>query len=335
MNEVREQARSWLVRRAGGAFSDTDRRAFEAWYAADPAHAHAFDKAARVWRVLPQAAETDFIEAARSEARNAVQMLRQDARRVSWRGRAAFASLALVAAIGTGLWQLRVDSVEPAVAAAQTARGEQRILTLSDGTRVTLAAASELDWAIAPDARRLTLRRGQAFFEVATDAARPFVVAAGGAGTVTALGTAFDVRVEPGDVTVTLLEGRIAVQPATLPDTVATDVVAPTIVAAGEQVAISKAGVTPPRPARSEATAWRVGKLVFVETSLDEVVSEINRYSTRQVSIGDERLRTVRVNGVFRTANIDALVQALAASFPLRAVEDGRGGIVLLSSERS
>jgi len=95
----------------------------------------------------------------------------------------------------------------------RTAIGEQRLVRLSDGTRVSLNSDSQVVVDYDTVQRRVRLKRGEAFFEVAKDMERPFIVSAG-AREVTALGTAFVVRYEEGRTAVTLVEGKVAVTSA-------------------------------------------------------------------------------------------------------------------------
>lgn len=173
--------------------------------------------------------------------------------------------------------------------------------------------------------RQLRLDRGQAYFEVAHDGRRPFVVTAG-ALQVTAFGTRFDVR-RDARARVVLVQGRVVVR-APVGDEAATWTLHP-----GQSLATD----TPrPRPAVVQddaATSWTSGRLTFHNTALADVLAETNRYSRQHVRLApDLRLERVRVDGVFTAGDTPGLVQALSDLYGLRAEPAQNGDIELRSS---
>jgi transmembrane sensor len=206
-----------------------------------------------------------------------------------------------------------------------TALGERRIIRLADNSAVTLNTDSELHVSFTGLERRVELRRGQALFDVARDSGRPFVVFAG-EGVVRALGTQFDVRRREQDIVVTLIEGRVRVETADA------DVRTAAELAPGERVQVSAKGVSRIRPVdTSKSSAWTDGHLIFENEPLESAADEVNRYSRVRVRLGDPRLRGIRVSGVFRTGSSAGFVEALEASYPVRATLLGGGGEVVLS----
>ena len=204
----------------------------------------------------------------------------------------------------------------------QTKVGEQRLVTLEDGTRVRLDTDSQLRVRLRKDERDLELLKGQAFFEVAHDRTRPFIVTADGA-KVRALGTRFDVRLSGGQAKVTLVEGSVEVThgPA--------DARKVWRLAPGQTLSPS---VPQPRIAAVDvaaATSWTSGQVVFHATPLAEAVAEVNRYSRTKVVLDAPAVAAAPVNGKFDAGDTQAFVAAVSDLFELSA-EPPQGGEIRL-----
>jgi ferric-dicitrate binding protein FerR (iron transport regulator) len=186
-----------------------------------------------------------------------------------------------------------------------TGIGEQRSLTLADGSTVTLDTRTRIRVRFSAGERNIDLLDGRALFRVAKNDRKPFVVQSDRAA-ARAVGTEFDIYRRAAGVTVTVLEGRVAV---TSGQRRADAVVVP----AGEQVAVvGSAGVTPPAVADvAAATAWTRRRLIFESAPLSAVVEEFNRYNTRRLVIRDPRLSGLHVSGVFASTDPALLVQFL------------------------
>jgi transmembrane sensor len=172
------------------------------------------------------------------------------------------------------------------------------------------------------DLRQIELLGGEACFQVAKDRARPFLVRAGNA-TVTAVGTEFNVRRSDDRVVVSVLEGRVIVQPITpeawLP--VSTHVGSSTSVSAGQRTTVNHRGIESTQ-AVSDATsaiAWQHGRLAFEAEPLRYVVQDVNRYSGKPIVIADSRTGELRVTGTVTEANIAGWVNSLQAAFGIHA----------------
>jgi transmembrane sensor len=201
----------------------------------------------------------------------------------------------------------------------QTGVGAQQIVRLEDGSLLRLNTDSKVTVRFSRDERRVQLVRGEGYFEVAHDAARPFIVMAGSA-RVRAVGTKFDVRRTGETTRVTLVEGRVQVSRATQARTWTLD--------PNQQITVNGVA-TPPRPVdAAETTSWTTGQLRFRETPLAAAVDEVNRYSRRKITLDADHLSDVRVNGVFETGNTQAFVSAVTDLFDLEAVTTSDGLIL-------
>lgn len=205
--------------------------------------------------------------------------------------------------------------------ALTTGVGEQRIVQLADGSTVRLDTDSRIVLRFAAGERRVALDRGQAFFDVAHDPSRPFIVQAGDT-TVRAVGTRFDVRRDGDQVRAVLVEGVVQVRTASAA-TVWT-------LQAGQQIT-SGDGAPQAREADVQAaTGWTSGHIVFEAVPLAAAVAEVNRYSQRKVVLDDEALAAVPVTGVFDSGDVGAFVSAVCLLHPLKAEPDSDGGVRLV-----
>jgi len=245
---------------------------------------------------------------------------RASSRRSMMFGAMAAASAAVAATVG---WRL-LDNV----ALYRTGIGERRVVALQDGSKVTLNTASTVEVAFTAHERRVRLVRGEALFEVAHDASKPFLVDAGAA-RFRALGTAFNVRVRSDVVELTVTQGVVAVVAG---EAGVAQASAAKIVAGGG--AVVRSGAVAPTALDDQhlrqRTAWQEGVLEFDGESLAQVVGEFNRYRRQPIVIGDARLESLRIGGRFEVDEADRFLTALTSSFPIEAIATTDGGVLLV-----
>ncbi|MBI1198612.1 MAG: DUF4880 domain-containing protein [Phenylobacterium sp.] len=338
-----ERAAIWAARLGDGPLSPGQQQEFQAWLEADPANAPALREIIGAWEEVEHYATSAEVMALREASLASARrtMHRRTGRwprlRVVWA--AAAALLLVVSMAGAGAWIWLTPRTY------QTGVGERQVVALSDGSKLSLDADTIVKVAYTHDNRKLWLERGRARFEVAKNPLRPFSVTAGDE-VVVATGTAFSVELLQKQVHVVLYEGHVmlldrtgdgarrtvAVGERTLP---ADQLLAPgreLIIPAHlpTQAAVVPAVVTPSDPVRS--LSWEGGQLVFEDESLAAVVERMNRYAERPLLIGDAGAARLRVSGVFRAGDTDALVQGLTAAFDVQA-RAGANGIVLFRGE--
>lgn len=230
--------------------------------------------------------------------------------------------------------------VQPAINYA-TEVGELQRKLLEDGSVLTLGASSRVSVKFTQSTREVVLERGEAFFEVAKDAGRPFVVSVG-AGQVQALGTAFNINKRNDSVTVSVVEGLVKV---TRNLNVADEVQASkntgdieplqeTRLEPGQQLIYAPAGQwqairNGKLPER--ATAWREGRLAYVNERLGAVLQDVNRYTRHKLVLGDKSLAELTYTGTVFSGDIREWVQGLQQAFPIKVIETDKQ-IVLLKS---
>lgn len=301
-----EQAAYWLLKLQEPDVSAEEIQAALDWQA-DPRNRAALDRVAAFWNAWSGG---DPARGAPTRARGM--------RRLAW-GVAAACIVALFIGEGILLRPARVPA-DVIVREYLTPVGRVDTVLLADGTKVTLGGASSIHVRYAADIRHVQLSSGEALFEVAKDAQRPFIVDMPN-GSVRALGTQFNVHRGPEAATVTVIEGTVRVSPPAWRAAAAVDL------AAGRQIALNTDGALGPVLAANttDVGGWRNGRLVFSEQSLRSVVADLNRYSQQPVLIGEPALASIRISGAVNVAQLDGWVDALGTLLDVRVIRDERG----------
>jgi transmembrane sensor len=304
---IEEAATEWVARIDRG-LTRAEQSALVQWLAEDTRCREALDLAQTAWKNLDRA-QVFRIAAEESRATAQVTPTRK------WTPWAYAAGVALVAAASLGIWFSYIHTH------VTTAVGEIRQVPLEDGSRVTLDTRSQIAVEYEPKQRVVRLESGEALFEVAKDARRPFVVQAGDV-RVRAVGTAFVVRRRSdNDIDVTVTKGTVDVWSKTHPQEVAVRI------SAGSATTLSGATLTPPRDLTvkqiEQATDWKSGVVDLNGRTLGEAAAEINRYNTRRVEISDPRLAAETLVGHVSTSDPLAFAQAAAAMLDARVRDDG------------
>lgn len=310
-HDIDARAARWAILKSEGALDDRQQRQLEEWLAGDPRHLGALVRAEAAW--------LDLDRVAALEAGARVPRERAHIDRRYWLRGALAASLALVVASGFFAW----DRLSGRIA---TERGEVREVALEDGSTVVLNGDSVLQVRYRDDERRVVLRRGEASFGVAGDAARPFTVHARDV-SATAIGTEFVVGMEGDDIAVTVREGVVEVQAD-----------GPRGKSRRQQLRDNEqfvAATTGPRrttlePAELERRlAWRDGLLIFDGQQLGAAAREVNRHAARPVVIADPTLARAEFIGVFHLGDSRSFANAAATAFNGRVIErDGEYHLV-------
>lgn len=324
----------WRQRMDSGEWTIDDEVELEIWLQADERHAEAFERVGRMVGFFDQHAASPELIVARRALLGRVH--RQT--RGRWTGPAAvlrapsrrFAAAALAVAVLAGL------SAWPLVGQGdvyRTGLGERRSVILDDGSVLSLDAMSRVSVRYSKGERRLVLQQGQARFDVAHDASRPFSVAARDR-TVVATGTAFNIDILSPEVRVTLIEGRVLVLPraSNVPLSARSQPKAAVELREGQELVARGDGRARLVNAvdTNQATAWQQGKLMFAGEPLGQAVERVNRYANTKVTVADAKAAAIRISGAFDAGDVDAFVEGVADIHPVRA-STGPNGIVLQS----
>jgi len=322
---AREEAERWFARLMAPDCSRQEREEFQRWREQSAAHAQAYVATEDLLgRVDALAARDARMQALLNRARattSAGEAGWSSGRWVRWARPLAIAAsvCAVVVSVYVGTASHWFRSAPPLT--VYSTQAETQVVTLSDGSVVQLDVHSTLSASITDRARQADVRTGRVLFTVTHDAARPFTVRAG-SGTITDLGTRFQVDREGDRVAVALAEGAVRV-------TSGSDGSAgPNVVdlAPGQEVIYS--GDTPSLWATRDVDvqmlmSWSRGRLVFRGAPLAQVIKEVNRYTERKIELADSTLGELPVQGNFVTGDSEAVIAALEAVLPLQVQRDG------------
>jgi len=324
LEDIEAMAAAWDARlRAGTGDRDRDRDAFQAWLAESPDHQKVHDRLQGALLALRVQADLPELRALREEARSRTRNLKR--RRLMIGLSSMAASLLLV--MGVTLPTERGAEVSAMVQGAKiyrTALNERTRVILADGSEVTLDSDTRIAAHFKAARREITLLSGRALFRVEKDPSRPFVVTAGDR-TVTALGTVFDVALDDGDLSVTLAEGRVAVQ-STRPGRGPVRIMKPNqqlVGSTGNAAMVLQAVDT------GRALGWVDGQIFFDNETVTAAVHEMNQYSRLKIVI-DPEVADMRINGMFRAGNQNGFAAALKATLPVDVRTNDRGQILVL-----
>lgn len=310
---ARDQAIAWLLRLRDAPADAQSRRAFAAWLAADPAHQTAYRQVQAQWDWMEPLKQQSF------PARDAALRYRPTARQSFGRKSLIYGAAATVF-LGVGLAIFSPQGWYGFPHSYNTAKGQRQVVALSDGSELELNTDTEVRVHFNHAQRHVDLIRGEAFFKVIHNADRPFSVQAGNL-SVRDIGTAFDVYKQADQVSVAVQEGVVEMSSQGESHELT----------AGQQLAYSDDKRFVPATANdiAAATAWRQGQLIFNGRRLVEVLAEIGRYHDMQIRLPDPKLAELRVNGSFRTAQLDSMLNAVATLLPISVKRIGEREIVL------
>lgn len=349
--QIMDEAAEWFVEVREGDLDSQGEQRLVNWLRHSPDHIRAYLQVAALWADVPQLVskqriDVDTLISYAAQDDNVVSLKDSCARTRRepgggrrtggrWKVFAIAASLCLLA-VGlfsvAWLWQSRGHTYETGI-------GEQRSVTLADGSTIDMNARSRIRIRFSERARDVELIEGQALFTVAQDPSRPFVVTSDDT-RVRAIGTQFVMYRRKTGTTVTVLEGKVSVLPAVAPQRESPIEPAPRIsdaarpasgrsshepvyLTAGEQMMMSERHTAPPKVIDpTTATAWTHRQIVFEGSPLTEVVEEFNRYNLRQMVIVSPDLSSVRVSGVFSSTQPESLLRFLREQVGLSVSQD-------------
>lgn len=322
--EAVAEAAAWITRLHSSRRTPDVEAAFRSWLAADEEHRRAFEGMTEIWDTMPAVSVGEMPRVAAWD---------QPAHPRPWARAAVVAMACAVLTVAGYFFWSSPDYT--------TAIGEQRIVNLEDGTRVSMNSGTRMAVAYSDTERRIVLKEGEAFFEVAHNKQVPFIVIAGDH-RVIAVGTAFSVRKERNRTAVTLVEGEVIVTPISVtvpqptlrsmsdqPDTAeransnAPEPPSTFSLSPGQRLILAAAH--PPQldtPRVEVVTAWRRGEVILDETLLADAVAEMNRYDKTPIVIDDPRIAQLPVSGIYRTGDSTGFADTVSRMYDLRIVQD-------------
>lgn len=335
---LEREAAAWLVRLDSADLDDSDQLAFQAWLSTSVQHRDAFERMSEFWGQSESLRRLqDYVHA---DDMTELLSLNSKWRMQSSSFWAAGSAIAATIALFFGMSALQAPTIAEPIYVEQfvTNVGEQRTITLPDKSTVILNTDSVINVVIEPDSRNINLARGEAFFDVVSDPNSPFSVATK-SGTVTAVGTAFSVRVHEDRIGVLVSEGRVKVTPTPLPTRTnkigINDPMITTEVSAGQSLEFEES----PKVIEvvddtklKKALDWQDGIIAFNGQELEQVIRDLDRYTDIEITIADNDLKLKKVVAYYRVGEIEPVLEALDALDGVR-VDWESDKIVRLHSE--
>ncbi len=312
-DRAEREAAAWYTQLGNRSVTTQALRDFRDWRQ-EPANDEAYLRIEAAWnRTADLADDPDILRVTDAALGRRITI------RPAWQRRApVLGAVALAAVLAVAGAFVTLNLARPSYS---TGVGEQRLVVLPDGSRLRLNTDSRVRVIFSRSERRILLARGEAFFEVTHDTARPFVVDAGNAA-VRAVGTKFDVRRDPQAVNVTLVEGVVRVRRDAEPRT--------WTLSPNQQLTIPTSGAVAPRTADAAVvTSWTAGRLIFHETALSEAIAEVNRYGVHKIELDADAVAGRKINGVFDVGDTDAFVAGVVDMLNLTATHSPDGRIRL------
>ncbi|WP_339863468.1 FecR family protein [Paremcibacter congregatus] len=316
----------WFIRIEDGALSPEDIDELKAWIAENPERAIYFPDLDNLWAAF---GETDFQPISNTNKHKTFSW---------WSTRKAIGiAAAVVITVVSALTFLPVDT-DTKIRTFETATGERHIATLSDGSSLHMNAQTKVIVDYSENERKIVLQQGEAYFSVAKNPARPFIVRSGDL-SVRALGTVFNVEHITGQKsTVTLVEGAIQVAQLEEDEIRSTAVLNQTgnkaiLIenSASQAASDNDSGITLMQVNIENAISWRDGKLIFSGEPLSQAIYKLNMHSTHKVILQDTSIGQEPIYGVFSLGDWESAVRAMVKIYPLKAIQESPGRTVLVA----
>ncbi|WP_286235313.1 FecR family protein [Thalassotalea sediminis] len=318
-NQIDEEASIWLVRLDNGNLSEQSRKELKAWLAADERHPAALKAMADIWDDMDEILNNldGKVSTKKVSLWSIFKPLSQPVMLA--------ASISFVALI---LWMTM--SLDVKKSSYITIKGQQLETTFDDGSIIHLNTNSHIETEFSDEKRIVKLIKGEALFEVAHDANRPFIVYVGDR-LVQAIGTEFVIHVKPENIQVTVTDGKVKMSKVQGESSIAD-------IKAMNNAVIKKGDVYLTKGEKAIVTgnekptlmkiasdnmtrelSWLNGKLIFDNESLFDVIEEINRYIDVTIVLKESSLHDLKISGRFDLGDSDALIEALELSFNIKS----------------
>ncbi len=346
--KLTEEATEWFLRIYSDEIAAGDFSSWRDWINRSPAHAEAFDSVSEFWQQseqvndLPWPSESE-LEQDHYDGKAALPVFQHSDVHNSQRSWIlASAQVAAVLVLSFGLLFVAIQDLgfpaQKSQIVYETGIAEHKAVDLNDGSQILLGAKSKILIDYTLSERNITLKSGEAFFDVAKDETRPFIVTAG-LRSIEAVGTSFNINLNNQDTAVSVIEGvvSISVSPSALTAGEKVEPVPMTplfMLNAGQELVASTSGFDDVvRPFNADAvTSWRIGRHVFVGKPLETVIANLNRYSDQKIVIAEDEIKGVLFTGTVFNDNISDWLDGLDKAFNVRIINVKDDDLILIAS---
>lgn len=319
-SKIEARAADWIARRDNGNWTEEHEQGLHAWLDEAAAHKVAYLRLNAAWQ------RADRLRALRASPQVARSVERQPQARTLPRARTVWSSRAAAGFAAIGIAFLLSGDLNRVGSRHlfSTPIGARETVALEDGSKLTLNTLTQLSTRVDGNERAVWLDEGEAFFDIAHDATRPFVIRAGNR-RVIVVGTKFSLRRDGDQLTVNVVEGRVQVQ---------VDNAAPTLLTRGETAVGEGKNVLVTRRTERQsiaATSWLEGRLVFDQMTIAEAAAQFNRYNRKKLIVADAGAANIRIGGSFDASNVDGFAHLVQSGFGL-VIEDHDDRILISSA---
>jgi len=355
--KIRQEASDWITKVTSPDTASDIIEEFVLWCEADTRHREVYARISGTFSLMGHMEDQDLLKLAHPaysgesvfhRLANWLRPPRVPIRPLMATGLAT--TLIIVLSIGVSL----VDFTSEQTFSTETA--EIRDIVLADGSMVTLGARSQIDVTFSGGERHVKLERGEAFFDVAKDTNRPFFVQSNGI-EIKVVGTKFNVHKGPNGLRIDVEEGIVKVSgqphkilesppgmPPTDSDGIESDILtissentpkvfaSNAVLTAGEHISSNRRGSLSEvkvSETASQPSAWRDGRLVYVDASFAELVADISRYYNGEIRLTSEKVGEIRISGVFWTSKINDLIETLPQYLPVNVQYQGSHIVII------
>jgi len=321
-DQINQQAAAWFTLMQSADVSAAERQELRDWLSEHPDHQESYRQIELVWQTVGELSGT--VEG--SALRRSVEPL--SARLISFISTPVAMIKSLVPApkyamafalvcVAVGVLLLPKPTA-PIITHYSTEVGELRTITLADSSEITLSAKSQISTRISDVERSVDLISGEAFFDIAKDRQKPFFVTVNNVA-VEVVGTQFNVQKIRDTVSVSVLEGIVKVFGQGSKDSQSFSLPA-VVLTAGQKVVKAKdrAFESVKAVPSSDLGAWRLGRLIYRDIALADVVTDAGRYFDGKILLQSEELADEKITVTLRTDQIDQLPQMLAETLPIK-----------------
>ena len=330
-NSIDSTAAYWALKQQSGDMTGAEKNALADWLNESPKHRTAFEKTQSILnmtdRVSDQADE-DFLEV---EFSAAMEVAPPVPRRQTFSMIAASAAFIAAACV---LWVMSNSSEMTQIA---TVKGEQSEFNLSDGSTAVLNTQSQIAVNVSRSRRHVAIDRGEVYFDVAEDPARPFVVSANDV-EIVVVGTVFNVRVFSELTAVSVVSGAVTVK-VQRPENAASGSGGERTISlsAGDQLLYwpERGGIELQEINAQNIGSWISGQAIYDDQPLEYVVADLNRYFHKRLELGEPALSSIPVSGTFDLTDSGAAIEGLAVALSLQRVQTATGAVRLVSQNQS
>ena len=329
-NKITNQALAWVARMRSESVTETDFANFADWLNGSESHRQAWDSALDTWETLGVVSHLpveQLLVASDTQCQGGADKKRGYLANLFSGFWKPATSLAATTAIVVSLVMFMQEDRQHYVSAV----GDYQQITLQDGSLIELNTDTEIAVLLGETSRDIELIKGEAFFTVASDKTKPFIVTVGDA-RVQALGTAFNIyRQSDNQSTLSVIEGVVRVSEASGSSTAVPE--SKMLLANDVVIVNALSGVSGLQASNIEqVTAWRSRQIMFDSASVTEAVAILNRYLERKILVAENTVSKHRISGVFSSREQDETLTAVAQAFDLTLVLEEKNWLLSQSN---